>query len=242
MTEIAKARLKDDQTINALEQLEAEHGSKAAAIRHALKTAVEDHDDDSDEIDPKLKQAHRCLWTNCVGRRMTMETAKSVLAQELQINQHAVKSSMIPKLESEGLVNVVQANWSVAVEVSPPDPEEIDDEPAIKQPNRDLSDAEQTAHHAVWSESDEYSRISIDDAIDSISDEIETFEYNSGRIVMQLAEADAVTVDLKNSQICVRDPNPDSDEATNDEIETDTDEQLAELETAEPVRADGGQP
>lgn len=210
-----------------------QHGSKTAAINYAIRQTF--GSDDDPEIDPKIKQSHRSLWDNCIGSRMTIETAKSVLAQELQINQSEIKSTTIPRLENHGMINVVQGNWSVAVEISPPDPTEIDDEPAYEQLSRVLTNEEKRAHHSLWDESDEAARISIDDAITTISDELETFEYDGSQTIMQLADANAITVDLKDSQICVREP--DDEEVIND---SDVDDKMAEIDAAEPVRADGG--
>lgn len=226
-----------------VEQAAEEHSTKTAAVNHAIRQTFGDSDevdDDEPAIDPKIERAHRKLWDNCIGNRMELTTATSILAQDMQIDADAIKASVIPKLQDHDLIRVQQGNWSVSVVVSQPDPTDIDEEPAIEQLNRELTDDEDRAYRAVWSESDEGARISIDDAIDTISDTLEIFDFKAGETIMQLAEANAITVYLRDSQICVRDPNRDPNDVP--DTEEDIDDQLDAIDAAEPTRAqtDGG--
>lgn len=191
MSELAKANLNDEQLIDALDELSDEHGSKADAIRHAIKQAAGSDDDDPGDDKPEtvadqlsessLRKALRKLWEISRGRdggredvgHTSADAAMSVLAQEFAVNKAAVKPMYLTPLKSADMIDVDSGADQTIIYVVDPDAQ-------LSYHDPDRSDAVDADH----------------------------------------------------------DPD-DSGEVTNDS-DVDVDDRLAEIDAAEPARADGG--
>lgn len=234
-----------------VEAAEAEHGNKTAAINHAIRqTFGVEADDETDEVDPKIERAHRKLWDNCIGHRMELSTATSILAQDMQIDADAIKSTVIPKLKQHGLIHVQQGKWSVTCVVAPPSPDDLTDEIAEVEPHptQKLSRDEQRAHLALWEEADPDApkgpSIEIDQAVDTIADELGAHPEVADRILTQIAAKQMGVLMLREDPaiVVIRSPTPYEAEAVDvidAEIEADEAEQRV---YGDAVATDGGRP
>jgi len=78
---VAKASISDGQLLEALEQAEEEHGSMAAAVRHAIERTY----GDGLATMTREKRAHKTLIEAFGhGSRVGLRTVESSLAQEMQ--------------------------------------------------------------------------------------------------------------------------------------------------------------
>lgn len=138
MSELAKANLNDDETIDALDKLSDEHGSKAEAIRHAIQQAAGSDDGSTTDDEPQtvadqlsessLKKALRKLWE--IARRdggrddmgyTSSDAAMSVLAQEFSVNKAAVKPMFLTPLKAANVIDMESGNDQTIIYVVDPD-------------------------------------------------------------------------------------------------------------------------
>ncbi|MFA9517982.1 hypothetical protein ACERIT_12320 [Halopenitus sp. H-Gu1] len=122
---VAKATIEDPEILEALEEAEEEHGSMAAALRHAVATTyATDATDDTDARDTKhdlpvkAVEGYRKLveWTG-VGGRIELETAESILANHLNVQKAAVRKIVIQPLKREDVVVLHQGIHHVSIVV-----------------------------------------------------------------------------------------------------------------------------
>ena len=108
---VAKAPIRDEKRLKALQEAEQEHGSMADAVRYALdrladarETAAET-DPDAADVPTKALEGYWELvdWTG-VGGRIQLGTAESVLANKLNIPKAGVLSRVIKPLVNENLL------------------------------------------------------------------------------------------------------------------------------------------
>ncbi|EMA63178.1 hypothetical protein C470_03586 [Halorubrum distributum JCM 13561] len=108
---VAKAPIRDEKRLEALEAAEQEHGSMAAALRHALDRLADasetEAETDPTEVDVPAKALEGYWelvdWAD-VGGRIEIGTAESVLANALNIPKPAVRSRVIKPLVNESLL------------------------------------------------------------------------------------------------------------------------------------------
>ena len=108
---VAKAPISDEKRLEVLEAAEEEHGSMAAAIRHALDRLADasetEAETDPTEVDVPAKALkgywELVEWTD-IGGRIEIGTAKSVLADKLNIPKEGVLSRVIKPLVNENLL------------------------------------------------------------------------------------------------------------------------------------------
>ena len=114
---VAKAEISDKERLAALEEAEEEHGSMAEALRHAVDTTygADDGDAEPDRVDGgdlpvKAREGYHKLveWAE-VGGRLELDTAKSILANHLNIPKESVESRIIKPLVG---ANVLWKDWS----------------------------------------------------------------------------------------------------------------------------------
>ena len=197
MSELAKANLNDDQTISALQELADEHGSKADAIRHAIRHAAgadDDHDDTADEpqtvvdrlSESSLRKALRCLWSISRGRdggrdnvgHTSADAAMSVLAQEFSVNKAAVKPMYLTPLKAADVIDVDPGADQTIIYVVDPDATvvdesetaTIDDEPDTDEPEIDDIDVDDRLNEI---DAAEPARVQTDGGRDLTDDEEE---------------------------------------------------------------------
>jgi hypothetical protein len=146
MSELAKANLKDEQIIDALQELVDEHGTKAEAIRHALQQAAGSDDRSTTDDEPEtvadqlsessLRKALRKLWEISRGRdggrdnvgHTSADAAMSVLAQEFAVNKAAVKPMYLTPLKSNDVIDVDAGADQTIIYVVDPDAQLADDD------------------------------------------------------------------------------------------------------------------
>ncbi|ELZ41883.1 hypothetical protein [Halorubrum tebenquichense] len=135
---VAKAKIRDQALLEALEDAEEEHGSLAEALRHAVSTTYVDTESDetatpSDEIPAKARDAHRKLveWAG-IGGRLELDTAESVLANHLNIQKEAVRKVTLQPLKANNAVALHQGLHEVTLVVGRLDGDDIEarDRPA----------------------------------------------------------------------------------------------------------------
>lgn len=108
---VAKAPIRDEKRLEALEAAEEEHGSMADAVRHALDRLVDAGETEAEtepgEVDVPAKALEGYWelveWTD-VGGRIEIGTAESVLANALNIPKAGVRSRVIKPLVNENLL------------------------------------------------------------------------------------------------------------------------------------------
>ena len=108
---VAKAPIRDEKRLEALEAAEREHGSMAAALRHALDRLADASETEA-ETDPAAvdvpAKALEGYWELVeweeVGGRIEISTAESVLANALNIPKQGVRSRVIKPLVNENLL------------------------------------------------------------------------------------------------------------------------------------------
>ena len=108
---VAKAPIRDEKRLEALEAAEREHGSMADALRHALDRLADasetEAETDPSEVDVPAKALEGYWelvdWTD-VGGRIDIETAESVLANALNIPKAGVRKRVIKPLVNENLL------------------------------------------------------------------------------------------------------------------------------------------
>jgi len=108
---VAKAPIRDEKRLEALEAAEREHGSMAAALRHALDRLA-DASETKAKTDPAAvdvpAKALEGYWELVeweeVGGRIEISTAESVLANALNIPKQGVRSRVIKPLVNENLL------------------------------------------------------------------------------------------------------------------------------------------
>ena len=114
---VAKAEISEKERLAALEEAEEEHGSMAEALRHAVDTTygADDGDAEPDRVDGgdlpvKAREGYHKLveWAE-VGGRLELDTAKSILANHLNIPKEGVESRIIKPLVG---ANVLWKDWS----------------------------------------------------------------------------------------------------------------------------------
>jgi len=109
---VAKASISDGQLLEALEQAEEEHGSMAAAVRHAIERTY----GDGLATMTREKRAHKTLIEAFGhGSRVGLRTVESSLAQEVQVPKDEVRSTLLTPMESRGLIRIHQGLWDVSV-------------------------------------------------------------------------------------------------------------------------------
>ena len=108
---VAKAPIRDEKRLKALQEAEQEHGSMADAVRYALDRLADASETEA-ETDPKVVDVPtKALegywelvdWTD-VGGRIELGTAESVLANKLNIPKAGVLSRVIKPLVNENLL------------------------------------------------------------------------------------------------------------------------------------------
>ena len=108
---VAKAPIRDEKRLQALQEAEQEHGSMADAVRYALDRLADasategETDPDAVDVPTKALEGYWELveWTE-VGGRIEIGTAESVLANKLNIPKAGVLSRVIKPLVNEGLL------------------------------------------------------------------------------------------------------------------------------------------
>ncbi|TKX86951.1 hypothetical protein EXE43_05555 [Halorubrum sp. SS5] len=108
---VAKAPIREERRLEALEAAEEEHGSMAAALRHALDRLADASETEA-ETDPEAvdvpAKALKGYWElvdwEDVGGRIEIGTAESVLANALNIPKPGVRSRVIKPLVNENLL------------------------------------------------------------------------------------------------------------------------------------------
>ena len=108
---VAKAPIRDEKRLEVLEAAEREHGSMAAALRHALDRLADASETevatDPTEVDVPAK-ALEGYWElvdwEDVGGRIEIGTAESVLANALNIPKAGVRKRVIKPLVNENLL------------------------------------------------------------------------------------------------------------------------------------------
>ncbi|TKX85107.1 hypothetical protein EXE43_15370 [Halorubrum sp. SS5] len=108
---VAKAPIRDEKRLKALQEAEQEHGSMADAVRYALDRLADareteaETDPDAVDVPTKALEGYWELvdWTD-VGGRIELGTAKSVLANKLNIPKAGVLSRVIKPLVNENLL------------------------------------------------------------------------------------------------------------------------------------------
>ena len=127
------ARVSDGDVLDALDDAAEEHGSKSAAIRHALRTAfIEDESDadrDSDEVmaaalaglSPTAQSGYKAL-RKATGDDQMVEVgaAKAMVASETNVPSESVRSMVLSPLKKAGLIAVTPHIRAVFVTVHPP--------------------------------------------------------------------------------------------------------------------------
>jgi len=108
---VAKAPIRDEKRLKALQEAEQEHGSMADAVRYALDRLVDasateaETDPEAVDVPTKALEGYWELvdWTD-VGGRIELGTAESVLANKLNIPKAGVLSRVIKPLVNEDLL------------------------------------------------------------------------------------------------------------------------------------------
>lgn len=108
---VAKAPIRDERRLEVLEAAEQEHGSMAAALRHALDKLADasatEAETDPTEVDVPSKALEGYWelvdWAD-VGDRIEIGTAESVLANALNLPKPGVRSRVIKPLVNEKLL------------------------------------------------------------------------------------------------------------------------------------------
>ena len=108
---VAKAPIRDEKRLQALQEAEQEHGSMADAVRYALDRLADasategETDPDAVDVPTKALEGYWELveWTE-VGGRIEIGTAESVLANKLNIPKAGVLSRVIKPLVNENLL------------------------------------------------------------------------------------------------------------------------------------------
>ena len=159
---VAKATIRDERRLKALEAAEGEHTTMADVVRHALDRLADaneiEADTSPDAVDVST-QALRGYWELVewaeVGGRIDIGTAKSVLANKLNIPKSGVLSQVIKPLVDENLLWKDWAHeevWLVvgrrdgevlnAPEEKPTSPEAATDGGAVNERLDELANAE----------------------------------------------------------------------------------------------------
>jgi Arc/MetJ-type ribon-helix-helix transcriptional regulator len=113
------ARITDDELQEILEQQADKHGSQSEAIREALRQMSMDDATDT-ELPDKAHEGYRILRDYCaVGDTVDIESAESLVAQELQINADAVRRMVIRPLVEKKYLEKRQTMQRVVVTVKP---------------------------------------------------------------------------------------------------------------------------
>ena len=127
---VAKATVRDERILQALEEAENEHGSLADAVRHAITaTYGEDTDDGDDDtgLPVKAREAHgKLVELAGVGGRLELDTAEALLANHLNIAKEAVRRTVIHELKKANAIAVHQGIHSVSVVVGRLDGEDVE--------------------------------------------------------------------------------------------------------------------
>lgn len=115
----ASVRFRDEETITELESAADEHGSRSEAIRQAVRAHYSDTADSNDgDLPAKAREGHETLidWTG-IGGRIELDTAESILANQLNIQKDAVRRMVLYKLREVGGIQLHQGIRHVSVVV-----------------------------------------------------------------------------------------------------------------------------
>jgi hypothetical protein len=119
-----RARINDEDRLDAIEAAAEEHGSLADAMRHAIDVAYCDTGTDDDDVGstiaPDLSNDLRDGYTALVDRygtdsRIALDTAKSVIAQATQTPAESTENSVIEPLRQRGYLGVNPGRRRVTV-------------------------------------------------------------------------------------------------------------------------------
>lgn len=122
------ARIEDERLLNRLEDEADRLGSQSEAVRVALREALleneSDNEDNSGTQDGELPrkasagyEAIREFWE--VGDTLEIETAESIIAQELQISKEVCRRAVIKPLVNRRYLLKRQTMRAVFIEVAP---------------------------------------------------------------------------------------------------------------------------
>lgn len=122
-------RIRDPELKDALDDAEDEHGSKSEALRNAIREAYVDGDEIPDAKrflpdDPEVQRGYQILREEAAPytHRVDADTAKSRIANRLNIPKSAVKRRIILPLKRQRVAgeSVVEPIWGV-LKVRQPD-------------------------------------------------------------------------------------------------------------------------
>jgi hypothetical protein len=115
----ASVRFRDEETITELESAADEHGSRSEAIRQAVRAHYsETADSNEGDLPAKAREGHETLveWTG-IGGRIELDTAESILANQLNIQKEAVRRVVLHKLRETNAIRLHQGIHHVSVVV-----------------------------------------------------------------------------------------------------------------------------
>ena len=123
------ARIEDERLLNRLEDEADRLGSQSEAVRVALREALLENESDNEdnssgtqdgELPRKASagyEAIREFWE--VGDTLEIETAESIIAQELQISKEVCRRAVIKPLVNRRYLLKRQTMRAVFIEVAP---------------------------------------------------------------------------------------------------------------------------
>lgn len=118
-SEHVTVRITDDELQQILQSKADECGSQSEAIREALRRMPKDGETDT-ELPDKAHEGYGILRDYCtVGDTVDIESAESLIAQELQINADAVRRMVIKPLVEKRYLEKSQTMQRVYVTVKP---------------------------------------------------------------------------------------------------------------------------
>ena len=128
---VAKATVRDERILQALEEAENEHGSLADAVRHAITATYGEDTNDAGLNDTglpvKAREAHgKLVELTGVGGRLELDTAEALLANYLNIAKEAVRRTVIHELKKANAIAVHQGIHSVSVVVGRLDGKDVE--------------------------------------------------------------------------------------------------------------------
>lgn len=133
MTTTIGARIEDERLLSEIDEKAEKYGSRSEAVRAALREALlEDDDGDNNDSATELPrkaaagyEAIREFWE--VGDTLEIETAESIIAQELQISTEVCRRAVIKPLVNRRYLLKRQTMRAVFIEVAPSKTEPITD-------------------------------------------------------------------------------------------------------------------
>ncbi|WP_311171775.1 ribbon-helix-helix protein, CopG family [Halobellus ordinarius] len=142
MSEHVTVRIDDPELAAAIEEAEAEHGSRSEVLREAIRRAYLDDDatattDDHTGLPKAAREGYAALREHANhGERLAIGAAESIIAQRVQLRKETVRSSVIRKLHGAGWIAVEQGIHEVGVVLRPQTasdggqtPDDRDDDP-----------------------------------------------------------------------------------------------------------------